>query len=142
VRQTADTAFFPVNGPLIQRLARPDAVNRLANRIAAAALDAPPMLRRCAIGHAGPSLDRLLRDEEALHGFVRDHAVPTGHVCGTCRMGSDDGSVVDPQLRVRGVRSLRVVDASVMPSMVRANTNIPVAMIAEKAADIIRGSKR
>lgn len=142
VRRTADTAFFPVNGPLIQRLARPDPASRVANRIAAAALDAPAMLRRIAVRRAGPALDRLLRDEEALRAFVRDQAVPTGHVCGTCRMGSDDASVVDPRLRVRGLGGLRVVDASVMPSMVRANTNIPVAMIAEKAADIIKGERR
>lgn len=64
------------------------------------------------------------------------------HPVGTCRMGSDDDSVVDPQLRVRGIDSLRVADASVMPTIIRGHTHAPSVLIGEKAADLIRSTSR
>jgi len=83
-----------------------------------------------------PGVD--IRDDAGLEEFVRRTASTTWHPTTTCRMGADATAVVDPALRVNGVTGLRVVDASVMPTIVSGNTNAPVIMIAEKAADLIR----
>ena len=77
--------------------------------------------------------------EEAMRGYIRDTAGTFHHVCGTCRMGGDEAAVVDPELRVRGIEGLRVVDASVLPDLPGANINACTFMLAEKAADLIRG---
>ncbi|WP_129790476.1 GMC family oxidoreductase [Sphingosinicella sp. CPCC 101087] len=77
--------------------------------------------------------------DEALDDHIRQHSQVTQHPVGTCAMGGRPDSVVDPQLRVRGVEGLRVVDASVMPTVPGGNTNAPTIMIAEKAADLILG---
>jgi choline dehydrogenase len=76
------------------------------------------------------------RDE--LESALRDRVELIYHPVGTCRMGSDDEAVVDSELRVRGLKGLRIVDASVMPIIPGGNTNAPVIMIAERAADLIR----
>src|SRR3546814_8525295 len=72
-----------------------------------------------------------------LDQYIRNSANSIYHPVGTCRMGTDPMAVVDPQLRVRGVDNLRVVDASVMPTIVSANTNAAAMMIGERAADLL-----
>jgi len=76
-------------------------------------------------------------DDAALSAFIRDHAGTVFHPTSSCRMGGDPRSVVDPKLRVRGVAGLRVIDASIMPRVPRANTNAPTIMVAEKGAELI-----
>jgi choline dehydrogenase-like flavoprotein len=80
-----------------------------------------------------------VQGDEALAGYARNFAVTGVHPGGTCRMGSDAGAVVDSELRVKGVDALRVVDGSIMPTLIGGNTNAPIIMIGEKAADMILG---
>lgn len=77
-------------------------------------------------------------DDDAARALIRAHADTIYHPVGTCRMGMDALAVVDPQLRVRGVEALRVVDASIMPTLVGGGTNAPAIMIGERAHDLIR----
>ena len=79
-----------------------------------------------------------LPDDE-LAESIRRHSETLYHPVGTCRMGEDAGSVVDPQLNVRGLAGLRVVDGSVLPRINRGHTMAPIYMIAEKAAVLIGG---
>jgi choline dehydrogenase len=81
----------------------------------------------------GPGVNTDAEFENA----IRKHGVSNLHPVGTCRMGTDEDAVVDPRLRVHGIGRLRIVDASIMPSVPAGNTNAPTIMIAEKACDMI-----
>jgi 4-pyridoxate dehydrogenase len=80
------------------------------------------------------------QSDEDIDEHIRKTSITVHHPAGTCRMGVDAASVVDPELRVRGVRNLRVADASVMPDLPCGNINAAVIMIAEKAADMLRAN--
>jgi choline dehydrogenase len=81
-------------------------------------------------------------DEAGLKDYLRATGVSNLHPVGTCRMGHESDSVVDPQLKVHGIESLRVADASIMPQIVAGNTNAPSIMIGEKCADMVRAAAR
>ncbi|GAB3658640.1 GMC family oxidoreductase [Ramlibacter alkalitolerans] len=91
-------------------------------------------------GHGGRELaaSAAARDDAAIAAFIRSHADTIYHPVGTCRMGGGPLDVVDAELRVHGIEALRVADASIMPGIVAGNTNAPVIMIGEKAADLVR----
>ena len=110
---------------------------RLTRRIAA-----QPALARFAPQEVKPGVQ--FQSDEDLARLAGDIGTTIFHPVGTCRMGRPDDpmAVVDPQLRLRGVAGLRVVDASVMPTITSGNTNSPTLMIAEKAAEWIRRERR
>ncbi len=81
----------------------------------------------------------MVKSRDDMQGFIRQKAETIYHPVGTCKMGRDPLSVVDAALKVHGVEGLRVVDASIMPTIVSGNTNAPVIMIAERAADLLLG---
>lgn len=140
VAAVRNEAFFP-DARVLARLAPWKLRNGLLAGALAAALDLPPlrkaMLKRSTLLHPA-----LARHEESLQSLVRRHAGISHHVCGTCRMGrlEDTDTVVDEGCRVRAVHGLRVIDASVFPSIVRGNPHIPVLMVAERMADEIKNA--
>jgi choline dehydrogenase len=104
---------------------------KLARRILAA-----PQFARYQATEVAPGF--ATQSDADIADFIRNSAYTVHHQVGTCRMGEHPDAVVDSQLRLRGLHGLRVVDASVMPSIIGGNTNAVVVMIAEKAADLIR----
>jgi 5-(hydroxymethyl)furfural/furfural oxidase len=126
----------------VRNLQPQTAWNTLVTDAAAILLDMGGPARRFVLNIAvNPrySLDGILRDEKLMEEWIRAGVQGDWHACGTCRMGRKDDrmAVVDPSGRVYGVDGLRVVDASIMPSVPCANTNISTIMIGEKMADTI-----
>jgi 5-(hydroxymethyl)furfural/furfural oxidase len=114
--------------------------NRRMTSIFARLLDGPDWLRRWLMDRyvlEGYRFDQLMTDDEALEDFIRKAGIGVWHATCTCRMGADDDpmAVTDNQGRVRGVSGLRVVDASLFPTVPCANTNFPTLMTAEKISD-------
>jgi 5-(hydroxymethyl)furfural/furfural oxidase len=135
------TTVFPVRfTDRIRRLNQLTRANALKTAAIAAGLDLMPGVARFALERLNGrrvDLAALVADDAALAEHIRENVAGTFHVSGTCRMGGPDDrdAVVDSAGRVRMLSGLRVVDASIMPTVPRANTNIPVIMLAEKIAD-------
>ena len=142
VRDQVTIWFLAGYSDAVRRLMVPSAGTWLKTAAARTLLDlggpGRTLLRRKLTG--GRDVHRLVKDESALADWIRSAVWPGWHVCGTCRMGPDTDplAVLDGECRVRGVPGLRVVDASVMPTIPRANTNLTTIAIAEKIADEMR----
>jgi len=107
-----------------------------AIKISRKILNAPAFDRYASVERL-PGVER--QDDAALRDYIRQYVATVHHPVSTCRMGGDPGSVVDPELRVRGIEGLRVADASIFPRIIGGNTNAAVVMVAEKASDLILG---
>lgn len=148
VRPLRNELFTAAYSTTVRRLNRPGVATSLATRMLAAAFDGPAPLRRALIRHGiagGEAPESRMRDTAWLTATVARRTFGMYHPAGTCKIGgdSDPAAVVDTRCGVRGCESLSVADASVMPSLVRGATNIPVMMIAERVADLLigRGSR-
>ena len=134
---------FPVRfNDRLRRLNQRTAANVVMSTTVAALLDFVPALSGpvfSTLADRRVDLAALVNDDDALADLIRDNVGGMFHVVGTCRIGAadDPATVVDPVGRVRGFESLRVVDASIMPTLPRGNTNIPTVMVAEKVAAAI-----
>ena len=134
---------FIAKGYMAQRLARPRLSSAVASRLIAGLLDGPAALRRRLLADDMIDPAALLADAGALRALVEANAFPMGHVSGTCRIGNADDrqAVLDPACKVHGIDGLRVVDASIMPSITTANTHLPTLMIAERASRATLGKR-
>lgn len=143
LREVCDDPFAASFSEKVRQVGDINRRNAILTRILATLLDGPAPLRRLLMRRLvveAPPLDTLLADDEALEAFIRRAAVGVWHACCTCRMGAaeDPMAVVDAEGRVRGLGGLRIVDASIFPSIPRANINLPTIMVAERIADLIR----
>jgi choline dehydrogenase-like flavoprotein len=136
--RVALTSADPLAPPLIDPayLSDPDDLARMLRgfKLTRGLLQQPAL---AAFGGREREASRHAHSDAEIERFIRDHGDTIYHPVGTCRMGPGPDAVVDDRLRVHGLRGLRVVDASIMPRIVSGNTNAPVIMIAEKAAEMI-----
>jgi 5-(hydroxymethyl)furfural/furfural oxidase len=145
MRAMTDKPFPSAFSERVRNISQITLKNRILTAVGAALLDGPAPLRRYMIDNHvvdGFTFEQLMRDDEALEAFVRKEAIGVWHASCSCRMGSEDDplAVLDPQGRVKGVRGLRVVDASMFPVVPCANTNFPTLMAAEKIADTMHSA--
>lgn len=139
---------FPTTySPRVAKVAAPGAWNTIQRGILAGLLDYAGPMREAVVHNIitlGVRLDALLRDEQALTEFVSGGVGGVWHASGTARMGRADDplAVTDGSGRVHGLEGLRVVDASIMPTIPRANTNTPTIMMAERIADLIKAEAK
>ena len=135
--------FLGRNDDAVRAIGQPTRENRIKTGLIAEILDYGPARKLLAPRILGSDrrLAAVFANESTLRDWVKESAWSSWHPVGTCKMGqqSDPLSVLDEQCQVRKVDGLRVVDCSIMPTIVTANTNIPAIMIAEKLADVIRG---
>lgn len=143
VLNSAPDDFFPASySPRIKQLSGVGRANGIAASVLGAVLDVPAKLRHLLIRQFllnGIAFKDVIEDEQALADFVRRSVFGVWHPTGTCRMGDprDSHAVVDRDGKVIGSENLYVADASVMPRLPTANTNIPTIMIAEKISDAL-----
>jgi 5-(hydroxymethyl)furfural/furfural oxidase len=137
----ASSVFVPGAQKVAPVLSRESWSNAMLATALSAVMDVSPWVERRAIGVAGED-PRGLRDGDEMADFAHRKTMGMFHVAGTCKMGAatDRTAVVDPRCRVLGVEGVHVADASIMPSLPRGNTFLPVTMIGERAADLIGGS--
>ena len=143
LRGIVNEAFLPPGGQA-NALNRPSLWNWVKSAVIAVIFDLPFGVRRRLLGDTVLDLAELAGNPAACAQIVRRVAAAVHHASGTCRMGraEDPGAVVDPHCRVYGVEGLRVVDASIMPTVVSANTHLCVLMIGERVAQLIQDGRR
>lgn len=132
----------PLDAPLIDPafLQDPDDVEKLVEgyKLTKKLMDAPALAEL----FSKDMFTADVRSDDDIRQILRERSDTVYHPVGSCKMGLDDMAVVDPELRVHGMQGLRIVDASVIPSIIGGNTNAPTMMIAEKAYDLITGHSR
>jgi 5-(hydroxymethyl)furfural/furfural oxidase len=134
--------IFPTNySDRVRRVSAPGWKNAIQMNVFAGILDALPMTRSWLIDSlvtSGVTLKDVLADDATLDAYLNKAVAGVWHPVGTCRMGTDPLAVTTPRGRVHGVEGLRICDASVMPSIPCANTNVSPIMVAERMADLIK----